>query len=389
MTSSDVIVVGLGAMGSAALRALAKAGVRTLGLDMFSPPHTEGSTHGESRITRWANGEGDFYQPLIKRSFELWEDIEQETGETLFHPSGGLIIAPKEGGAGFHGHAGFVERSASIAKTYGVKHQVLDARGIKQHAPMLKVTDSEHAYYSPSSGILRPEKCTEMQLRLARKKGATLRLNERVLEYSYSDDSVTLTTDKEHYQAEKIIFTTGAWMRSFMPKESRNLLKIYTQDIFWFEVDEPKRFYHENFPFVMWTKKDRNDYFCAFPTPEDGTPALKIMSEQYLEWTPEPLKTQVSPGEQEAFYETYIVPNIKGVKPSCVKAARCHYTLTPDEHFILDVHPDSERVVLASPCSGHGFKFSSAIGECLAQLALEGRSNIDLGPFRLDRFKEG
>ncbi len=386
MNTYEVIVVGLGAMGSASLYSLAKQGVNVLGIDKFMLPHNEGSSHGESRITRWANGEGEFYQPLIKRSFELWAEIENATKETLFHPSGGLIIAPKEGGAGFHGHSGFVELTQSIAQKHGIEHKILNANGIKDYAPMLNVTDNDHAYYSALSGILRPEKCIETQLELAQAKGAVVKQNEEVLSYSFTDAAVFVKTNKASYQAEKVIFTAGAWMQQFMPEHLKNLLKVYRQEIFWFEADDLEQFHHDKFPFVIWTKQDRNDYFCAFPVAEGGTKALKLMTEQYLEMSDLPVKKEITIAEQQAFYESYVVPNIEGVTNNCLAASSCHYTLTPDEHFILDMHPDTNRIVLASPCSGHGFKFSAAIGECLAQLVTTGESNIDISDFGLARF---
>lgn len=387
MNNYEVIVVGLGAMGSASLYSLAKQGVAVLGIDKFSPPHNEGSSHGESRISRWANGEGEFYQPLIKRSFELWSEIEAASNETLFHPSGGLIIAPKEGGAGFHGHAGFVELTQSIAQKHGIEHKILDENGIKSYAPMLNVNENDHAYYSASSGILRPELCIKTQLELAQTKGAVVKQNEEVLSYSFTDSSVFIKTNKASYQAEKVIFTAGAWMQQFMPDNLKDLLKVYRQEIFWFEADDLEQFQHDKFPFVIWTKQDRNDYFCAFPVAEGGTKALKLMTEQYLESSDEPVKKMISLAEQQAFYETYVLPNIKGVNSSCLAASSCHYTLTPDEHFILDMHPDTNRIVLASPCSGHGFKFSAAIGECLAYLATTGKSKFDISAFGLARFE--
>ncbi len=386
MNTYEVIVVGLGAMGSASLHSLAKQGVNALGLEKFVSPHSEGSSHGESRITRWANGEGEFYQPFIKRSFELWSEIEEASSETLFHPSGGLIIAPKEGGAGFHGHAGFVELTQSIAQKYGVEHEILDANGIKSYAPMLNVNDNDHAYYSASSGILRPEKCIETQLELAQSNGAVVKQNEEVLSYSFTDSAVFIKTNKASYQAEKVIFTAGAWMQQFMPENLKTLLKVYRQEIFWFEADDLARFHHDKFPFVIWTKQDRNDYFCAFPVAEGGTKALKLMTEQYIESSDEPIKKTINSAEQQAFYESYVLPNIKGINNACLAASSCHYTLTPDEHFILDMHPDTNRIVLASPCSGHGFKFSAAIGECLAQLATKEESDIDITAFGLARF---
>ncbi|MEZ4679107.1 MAG: FAD-dependent oxidoreductase [Caldilineaceae bacterium] len=178
-TTYDVIVIGLGAMGSATLYHLAKRGVRVLGIDQYHPPHTFGSTHGESRITRLATGEGPAYVPFAKRSHEIWRELEAESGETLLSLSGGLILCPKGGGAQFHGQTDFVEHTAAIARASTIDHTVYDASAVRERWPQLRIQDHEHAYFEPSGGIVSVEKAVATQIALAVGRNATIRLEER------------------------------------------------------------------------------------------------------------------------------------------------------------------------------------------------------------------
>ena len=166
-TNYDVIVVGLGAMGSAALYQLAKRGAKVLGIDQYRPPHTVGSTHGESRITRLATGEGEAYVPFVQRSHAIWRELEAESGESLLTLTGGLIICPKGGGAQFHGQGDFVEHTAAVARQFGIAHDVLAANALRRQWPQLRVEDREYAYFEPTGGVVAVEKAVTVQLRLA------------------------------------------------------------------------------------------------------------------------------------------------------------------------------------------------------------------------------
>ena len=189
----DVIVVGLGAMGSAALYQASVRGAKALGIDRFEPPHTLGSSHGDTRITRSAIGEGDVYVPLVQRSDEIWRELESSGGTTLFHRSGGLIIAPPSSSATFHGEGDFVEASARVAARHGIKHEVIHAEEIKRRHPLLKPRAIDRAYFEPGAGVLRPERCISAQLDQARHAGATMRTGEKVTRYQMDSDGVTVS----------------------------------------------------------------------------------------------------------------------------------------------------------------------------------------------------
>ncbi len=378
----DAIVIGLGAMGSAALYQLARQGANALGIDQFRPPHTLGSSHGESRITRLAIGEGAAYVPFAQRSHAIWRELEAESGAALLTLSGGLIICPHTGGAQFHGQRDFVEQTAAIARQFAIDHQVWDAETVRQRWPQLRITDRDHAYYEPTGGIVAVERAIETQLRLAKQHGATIQLEELVLSYTTSESGVTVTTKAGAYQADKVILTAGPWLRTLLPKRLANGLHVYRQVIYWFESDKPEQFHSDRFPFLIWIGETPEEYFSLFPYTEGGTVGAKVLTEEYVQTvTPTSVDRTVHAHEVQRIYHDFVQRRVAGVQARCLKSDVCLYTNTPDENFIIDFHPESERVIVASPCSGHGFKHSAAIGETLAQLALTGRSTLDISHF--------
>lgn len=382
----DVIVIGLGGMGAGALYQAAKRGANVLGIDRFTPPHTNGSSHGETRITRQAVGEGEMYVPFVMRSNEIWRELESLTGEKLYITSGGLIIAPADGGAEWHHDGDFVTTTANIAKNHNIEHSVLNAEDTMQQHPLLKMRSKDHAYYEPEAGVVRPELCIQTQLDQAQKHGATLHTNEQVTGYEAHVDHVTVTTEAGTYTADSIILSAGAWMPDFMPSDYKPNLSVYRQVIYWFETEGIEQFTEENFPFLLWIGDKKADFFSAFPTPRDGIQGLKVLTEEYIETTTaDHVDRDIKP-EEVAQMVKMTQDHLHGVTDKLMHADVCMYTHTTDDDFIIDFHPDSKRVVIASPCSGHGFKHSAAIGEALAEMALQGKSTLDINHFSLSRF---
>jgi sarcosine oxidase len=380
--SFDVIVVGLGAMGSAAAYQLAKRGATILGIDAHHPPHTLGSSHGESRITRRAVGEGAAYLPLVQRTDAIWREIEAVTGKTLRIETGGLIIAPQNGGADWHGQGDFVTYTAQLATNYGVDHQLWSAAKVRDHAPALRVSDTDHAYYEPGGGVLLPERCVRVQLEQAVALGAKLQMGECVKSVKPNAGSVTVITDKATYHADQVILTAGPWIGDFLPPSESESLRVYRQVMYWFEADDPSEFDADRFPWVIWIGETQADFFAVFPSASGGTQGVKLMTEVFAETTTvDEIDRNVSEAEIAAMYETFVSRKLIGVGPQCLKASTCAYTVTPDEHFIIDHHPNSDRVWVASACSGHGFKHSAAVGEALAQLALGEPTTVDVSSF--------
>ncbi len=382
----DVIVVGLGAMGSAALYQASARGAKALGIDRYHPPHTLGSSHGDTRITRSAIGEGEFYVPLVQRSDEIWRELESISGRALFHRSGGLIIAPSSASAAFHGEGDFVEASARVARRHGIPHEIIKAEEIKRRHPLLKPRPSDRAYFEPGAGLLRPERCISTQLDLASQAGAGIRCGEQVTGYQADAAGVTVTSERDTYRTDKLILSAGAWMADLAPPAYRDGMRVFRQVIYWFEADDIAQFDPAVFPWVIWIGDALEDFWSAFPAPPDGVAGVKLVTEQYHRSTrPDEVRREISAEERDAMYHRLTQPRLAGLRDNLIRGEACLYTVTPDEHFVIDFQPDSERVVIASPCSGHGFKHSAAIGETLAQLALDGETEFDISAFNLAR----
>ena len=375
-------------MGSAAVYQLAKRGNKVLGLDQFSPPHDSGSSHGESRIIRQAIGEGEEYVPLVLRSYELWRDIENETGKTLLTITGGLTLESQNSEAVMHGRRDFLDQAIRCAEKFDIRHEILDTADIRKRYPQFAVTD-ERAYFEYETGFLRPELCIEAQLHLARKHGAVVQTNETVVSVeSRGDSGVTVETSRGAYSAEKVIIAAGPWITRFLPPAYADLFKVSRQVMYWFDIREDCRptFAPPGFPIFIWIFGKGGEFgFYGFPTLDGKT--IKIATEQFTATTnPDHVQRAVSMEEEQSMYKDYVQGRLSGISDRCAAAASCLYTVTPDANFVIDVHPDIDRIIIASPCSGHGFKHSAAIGEALAEQVIDGKSQIDISSFSMKRF---
>ena len=385
----DAIVVGLGAVGSATVYQLAKRGTRVLGIDQFSPPHALGSSHGETRITREAIGEGAQYTPLVRRSHEIWREVEAQTGGDLFTRTGGLIISSSARRATTH-VANFFENTLEAARRYGIRHEMLDTRAIRERFPQFNVGGDEVGYYEPGAGFLRPEACVAAQLALAEGHGAELHRDERVDSFSDVGASVAVSTARGTYRAEQLILCAGAWLPELLEPALARHFAVTRQLIYWYELQAPlERYTPPQFPIWIWELQDRENVIYGFPAIDGPAGGAKIATEQYAATTtPRAVDREVSAEEKREMYARLVAPYLPELGPRCVKAAACLYTATPDFHFVIDRHPRHERVIVASPCSGHGFKHSAAVGEALAQLARGERTQADLGSFIFGRFSQ-
>jgi sarcosine oxidase len=385
----DLIVVGLGAAGAATAYQAAKRGANVLGIDQYSPPHALGSSHGETRITRVAIGEGEQYVPLVRRSHQIWRDIEALTGDELLVVTGGLIISSPARKATTH-VPNFFEKTLAAARRFSIEHELLDAAEVRATFPQFNVSDNEVGYYEPGAGYLRPEACIGAQLTLAAQHGASLRRNERVLDLVEEGGLVRVRTDAAEYSARKLVVAAGAWLPEFLSADLARHFSVTRQVLYWFEVEAPIRDYEAPaFPVWIWELQDASHVIYGFPAVDGAAGGIKIATEQYAATTtPAGVSREVTAEEKDAMYRDLVLPNLPWVGSRCIKALPCLYTATPDFHFVVDRHPRFEHVILASPCSGHGFKHSAAVGEAVAELALYGRSTADLGPFALARFSK-
>lgn len=385
--TADVVVIGLGAVGSAVLFQLARSGVPAIGIDRYHPPHTLGSSHGETRISRLAVGEGAAYAPLVRRSHQLWREIEAESGADLFTQTGGLVMGPRTGAARHHGTADFITRTVAVAEQTGIAHEVLDSVEIGRRYPQFALRGDEVAFYEPSAGMLAPERCVATQLRLAAAHGATVRTGEQVLQVSQTGDVVRVTTDRGAVTAQRVVVTAGPWLRGLIGGCLESRAVPYRQVLHWFEVQDGRDYAPGRFPVFIWMHGNgEEDYFYGFPH-VPGSPGLKVATEQYGASTdPDRVVRDVAPGESRAMFTDHVSGRLRGVGPRVTQAAACLYTVTPDAGFIVDDLPGNNRVLVVSACSGHGFKHSAALGEAVAQRLATGASTIDLTAFGLARF---
>jgi sarcosine oxidase len=384
----DAIVLGLGAMGSAAAYHLAKSGQQVLGIDRHDPPHPFGSTHGDTRITRLAVGEGEEYVALVRRSHELWRAIEAETGRQLLHQCGGLIMGVEHGHSQ-HGAADFVRRTIEIADRNAIPHETLTTGDIRSRYAQFNVVDGTFGYFEPEAGYLVPEECVRANHELAKRHGAALHTNERVLDWTSDGRAVRVTTETEVYSARNLILCAGPWIGALLP-EYRPLFSVYRQVLFWFDLaDNDAYAAYRDLPIHIWVYGNGPDQMVyGFPAIDGPSGGVKLAGEQFLTTVdPDADRRSVDPAEAEDAYERHVRHNYVGLDRHCVKATSCLYTVTPDFRFVIDRHPQHDNVVIASPCSGHGFKHSAAIGEALAQLTVHGTTELDLRPFGLDRFR--
>ena len=387
MRRFHTIVLGLGAMGSAALYHLTMTGGRVLGLDRYSPPHAFGSTHGDTRITRLAIGEGAQYSPLALRSHELWRELERETGKTLLTTNGGLIISSSARTSRTHVE-NFFQNTLAAARKFGIAHEVLDAQEIRRRFAQFNVADDERGYLEKEAGFLRPEACVAAHLTQAERSGAEIHRNENVLTFHGSATGVSVTTDRGAYAAETLIVAAGAWLPGLIGEHLARHFTVYRQTLFWFDIEGAiAPFLPERCPIFIWELQRRKQGIYGFPAIDGAGGGVKIATEQYEDATSaDAVRRNVTADEIRAMYADYVVPYISGVADKCLKAVTCLYTVTPDFGFVIDRHPQCERVLLVSPCSGHGFKHSPAIGEALAELSTGGAARFDLAPFALKRF---
>ncbi len=370
----ETMVVGLGAMGSAALYHLASRGVKVLGVDRFVTPHIHGSTHGRTRIIREAYYEHPCYVPIVQRAYELWASLEQEIGEQLFVQTGGLMIGPPEGEL-FAG-------ALRSAKEHGLAHTILEPAQVHARFPGFRVPHGSMALHEPRAGLLLPEKCVEAHLALAQRAGATIRTGIAVRSWN-ADDGVRIETDAGELRARTLILAAGPWLPALVP-DLELPLEVERQLFHWFEPASHPEWYDAAHSPISLIEYADGRFFATFPDVGHGVKAGIHHEGAVIDIdAPRAPATAAEGAEMQGLLARYL-PQAAG---RILDRATCVYTNTPDHDFLLDRHPVHPNVIIASPCSGHGFKFSSAIGEILADIVLTGETSFDLSPFALSRFQ--
>ncbi len=382
MDSSDVIVIGLGAMGAATCRQLAARGMSVIGIDRYAPPHPFGSTHGDTRITRLAIGEGREYVPLARRSHQLWRQIEDEAGTELLSQPGVVIMGDPS--------STFLAETRAAARQYGIAHQDLANAELRARFPMFAVGEQTVGYQEPEAGFVRPERAVAAQLSLAMRDGAQLRLGERAQRWAATDRGVTVVTDCGRYAAGRLVISAGAWVSDLVP-ELQALVAVYRQLLFWFPI---RRGYAElrDMPgFVFDVGGDQQgfvhlDGFYGFPAIDGPGGGVKVATELYEETaTPDGRQHPATPAETERMYRGCVQPYLPWLGAEPLRTVSCLYTSARESRFIIDRHPGHETVLVVSACSGHGFKHSAAIGEAVAEWMTGHQPSADLTPFSFER----
>jgi sarcosine oxidase len=372
----DVIVVGLGAMGSATLFHLARRGVRVLGLEQFTSGHRFGSSHGDSRIIRETYFEHPLYVPLVRRAHDLWRELESIAGVPLMKITGGLMIGPHDGSV--------VSGTLRSAREHNLPYEILTASEVNARFPAFEIKPDVVAVFDPRAGYLDPEACIRAHLEAARAAGAETHFQEPLLEWSAGTEGIQLHTSATDYLADRVVLAAGPWMPA-IAAATHLPLEVERQSVFWFDAPVGASAYEaERFPIYAYEFKPGTICY-GFPRLARGIKA-SVMHDGSIAADPESVDRRVTVGEVKEL-RSALRPILPMLSNSRVRdSAICLFTNTPDHDFIIDFLPQDDRVLISSPCSGHGFKFASAIGEVQADLLTTGRSSFDLSPFRIGRW---
>jgi sarcosine oxidase len=374
----DAIVVGLGGMGSATLHQLARRGLNVLGLEQFTVPHVFGSSHGLTRLIRLAYFESPKYVPLLRRAYELWAELERSAGERLLYQTGSID-------AGWESSR-TVQGSAEACREHSLPFELLDAAAANRRWPAYGLEPGMVAVFQPQGGFLVPEACIRVYVARAVENGAMVHEQEQVVGWEPIARGVEVRTDSAVYRAARLVITAGPWARRLVPM-LQDLAVPERQVVMWTAVEDEAVFQPDRCPvFNLQASHDLSERYYGFPM--HGRPGFKVGKYHHRRerGDPEALRRETDAVDEEMLRVAVrrFFPKANG---PTLATETCIFTNTPDEHFILDRHPDAGHVAIAAGFSGHGFKFCSVIGEIMADLVTEERSRFDLTMFRSDRFQ--
>ena len=370
----DTIVLGVGGMGSAAAYHLAARGQDVLGIERYDIPHTQGSSHGITRIIRKPLFEDSGYVPLVQRSLDLWTDLEESYGRQLLYRTGSIDFGPPD--------SEVVRGSERSCAVHDLDHTILTGEELTARPGAHDVPDDYRAVYQPDGGFLHSDQCIVAHVEGAHDHGATIRAREAVTDWTADESGVQVTTDRGEYAADTLVVTAGAWTGRLCPAVAEYLAPERNV-LGWFQPTDPAQFDRENFPVFVADVPKGN--FYGFPTFE--VPGFKFGKHHHRGETGTPEELAREPTrDDEAILRSFADRYMPAGTGPTMRLSTCMYTNTPDRDFILDFHPDHPNVVLGAGFSGHGFKFASAVGEVLADLAVAGGTDHPTGMFELSRF---
>lgn len=371
----DVVVLGLGGMGSAALAHCAARGLRVLGIEQFEPLHTRGASHGRTRIIRQAYFEHPSYVPLLRRAYELWDELECRSGVTLRARTGGLFVGRPE--------SDVVAGTLASAREHDLPHEILDADDLRRRYPQVRPRDEEIGVFEAVAGALFPERCVQAHLQVAIADGAQARFGVRVSGWDLrAPDRVAIHLDDETIETRRLVICAGAWLGT-LASELRLPLRVERNVQLWFTPRVAASVIPSALPIFALERDGLPFMFYGFPDFGDGVKCAFHHSDIYADV--DTLDRGVRENEIEAAHDALRdwLPDAAGPLRD---AAVCTYTMTPDEHFIVGPHPELPEVVLAGGFSGHGFKFCGVVGEMLANLVTTGEPGHPIPLFAPMRF---
>ena len=373
----DVIVVGVGSMGSAACHHLARRGVRVLGLEQYDVPHGMGSAHGHSRMIRLAYFEHPDYVPLLRRSYALWDELAAEVNREVMLITGGLLIGPPG--------AAVLEGSLRSVREHGLPHDLLDAAEAGRRFPQFHLPDDYRVLHDYRAGLVLPERAVAGHAEMALRRGVELHGREPVVSWSADGDGVVVRTPKAEYGAAKVIFCGGAWTDRLV-RDLGVPLTVTRQPLVWVWPRRPERFDLGSLPVWIMEHRDGTNHY-GFPMLPDN-PGFKLATHVRSAAVDVESLDRSSRDADEATVRWVLRDHIPDADGPVLSVRVCMYTNSPDHHFIVDRHPLHPNVILACGFSGHGFKCAPAIGEALAEMAIDGRAGLPMGFLGLQRFGE-
>jgi sarcosine oxidase len=374
MSQPQIVVIGLGATGSAVLCQLARRGVRAIGIEQFHIGHDRGSSHGPTRIFRLAHYENPAYVPLLRRARELWRELETLCRQRLLVTTAIAELGPPGGE--------LVPGTLAAAARHDLPHEVLDAKALRRRYPAFKTPESYIAVIQPDGGTIEAAAALDAHIRAAADAGAVIRTGEKVLAIEPHGNGVRLRTDRGQIEADGAVVAAGPWLAKILP-DLRLPLRVTRQVVGWFEPNDARQFAADRFPVFLLESR----HGIHYGLPYYDSMGLKVAKHHHCNEVVEPdgYDMAVSAAD-EAVIRAPLAEYLPGANGRLLAAQTCLYTMTPDETFIIDRLPGSPHIVIASPCSGHGFKFSPVVGEIAADLVTAGATRHDIAPFRLARF---
>jgi sarcosine oxidase len=379
------IILGLGAMGSAAAAHLARrlepGGDKVLGLEQFDVPHALGSSHGQSRLIRLAYYEHPNYVPLLRRAYVLWRQLEAHTGVRVLHVTGGLYLGPPD-------HE-LIAGSLRSAREHHLAHEILTPDAIRERYPQFHPTAGFRAFFEPDAGFLLPEKAVAAHASLALRHGAELHAHEPALDWSATRDSVTVRTAHHTYRARNLIITAGPWTGGLLPFLAPGI-QVTRQPMLWFWPKEPEAFMPGRFPCWCAATDEGGLVYGPPMLPDDPAPLGLKVSHHFPGRSTEPdaVTRTLLPGDLDV-PRSMLASLLPSANGPLLAHRVCLYSNSPDRHFLIDHHPHHKNVLLAAGFSGHGFKFAAVVGEILSDLAAAGHTEHPMDFLRLSRLKFG